>query len=308
MSDSNLTVLYDAPGPRAKRNATIGSVVVALALLAVLYVVYARLDEKGQFASELWAPLFSPSDEAFQDVWKLIWEGLRNTLAGAVVAIALSLALGVLFGVARLMLGPRLKIPIVGIVEILRGLPVIVLMFAAYQVFPAMGIDYGPLPGTDPFWWMVVGLVLYNLAVFSEILRSGVNSLPKGQREAGLVIGLTPLQTMRMIQLPQAFRTMLPAIISQMVVVLKDTSLISFIGQYPELLTQGKFIYLNLDNTLQTLLLIGAIFIAINFTLSRLAVWVDRRMSRRTSGKAVDPVMAVPMSASTSGAVSNPVG
>ncbi len=85
MSDSNLTVLYDAPGPKAKRNATIGSVVVGLALLAVLYVVYARLDEKGQFASELWAPLFSPSDEAFQDVWKLIWEGLRNTLAGAVV-------------------------------------------------------------------------------------------------------------------------------------------------------------------------------------------------------------------------------
>lgn len=164
-------------------------------------------------------------------------------------------------------------------------------MFMAYQLLPALGVDYEPLPGPDPFWYMVVGLTLYNLAVFAEILRSGVNSLPKGQREAGLVIGLTPLQTMRMIQLPQAFRTMLPAIISQMVVVLKDTSLISFIGQYPDLLYQGKVVYQNLDNSLQTLLLIGIIFIAINFTLSRLAVWVEGRVSRRSAGKAIDPTM-----------------
>ncbi len=291
---NNLSVLYDAPGPKARRNAAIGSAVVGLGVLAVLYVVYARLDEKGQWAGELWAPLLDPSDESFQQVWKLLGEGLQNTLTGAVVAITLSLVLGVLFGVARLMLGKWARIPVIGIIEVLRGLPVIVLMFMAYQLLPALGVNYEPLPGSNVFWIMVIGLVLYNLAVFAEILRSGVNSLPKGQREAGLVIGLTPLQTMRMIQLPQAFRTMLPAIISQMVVVLKDTSLIGFIGSFPELLNQGKFVYLNLDNTLQTLLLIGAIYIAINFALSQFAVWVDKRMSRRTAGKTVDPLVANP--------------
>ncbi|GAB3252510.1 amino acid ABC transporter permease [Kineosporia babensis] len=289
---SDLSVLYDAPGPKAKRNATIGSVVVGLALLAVLYVVYARLDEKGQWSWDLWGPLLDPSNEVFELVWQNLGTGLRNTLTGALVAITLSLLLGVVFGVARVMLGRWARIPVVGLIEILRGLPVIVMMFMAYQLLPALGVNYEPLPGPDAFWYMVVGLTLYNLAVFAEILRSGVNSLPKGQREAGLVIGLTPLQTMVMIQLPQAFRTMLPAIISQMVVVLKDTSLIMFLGQYPELLYQAKIIYQDLGNTLQTLVVVGIIFIAINFALSQLAVWVEKRMSRRSAGKSIDPIMA----------------
>lgn len=121
MSASDLSVLYDAPGPKAKRNAAIGSVVVGLAVLAVLYVIYARLDEKGQWAGELWSPLLDPSNEDFEAVWKLLGTGLRNTLTGAVVAIAFSLTLGVVFGVARLMLGRWARIPIIGIIEILRG-------------------------------------------------------------------------------------------------------------------------------------------------------------------------------------------
>ncbi len=295
---SNLSVLYDAPGPKARRRAVIGSVIVGLLLLGVLYLVYARLDDKGQFASERWAPLIDPSDENFKAVWELIRDGLKNTLTGAVVAIALSLAIGVVVGVARVMLGRRSRIPLVAVIEVLRGLPVVVLMYMAYQLLPDLGVNYEPLPGSDAFWWMVTGLVAYNSVIFAEILRAGVNSLPRGQREAGLVIGLTPLQTMRMIELPQAFRTMLPAIISQMVVVLKDTSLIAFIGQYPELLKSGQTIYQNLDNPLQTLFFIGLIFIAVNFTLSRLAMLVERRVARRSAGRSADrELRAVPVTA-----------
>ncbi len=295
---SNLSVLYDAPGPKARRRAVIGSVIVGLLLLGVLYLVYARLDDKGQFASERWAPLIDPSDENFKAVWELIRDGLKNTLAGAVVAIALSLAIGVVVGVARVMLGRRSRIPLVAVIEVLRGLPVVVLMYMAYQLLPDVGVNYEPLPGSDAFWWMVTGLVAYNSVIFAEILRAGVNSLPRGQREAGLVIGLTPLQTMRMIELPQAFRTMLPAIISQMVVVLKDTSLIAFIGQYPELLKSGQTIYQNLDNPLQTLFFIGLIFIAVNFTLSRLAMLVERRVARRSAGRSAErELRAVPVTA-----------
>lgn len=281
MSTTNLSVLYDAPGPRARRRELIGSVVVGLAVLAVLFVIGRRLADKGQLDGELWSPLFSPADENFQDVWRLLGTGLRNTLTAAVVAIALSVLLGVALGVGRVMSGRYGRIPLVTTIEVLRGLPVVVLIYMAYQLLPDIGIDYGPLPGPDALWYLVVGLVAYNLAVFAEIVRAGINSLPKGQREAGLVIGLTPLQTMLMIQLPQAFRTMLPAVISQMVVVLKDTSLISFIGQYEELLHNGKVVYQNLNNPLQTLLLIGAVFIAVNFALSQLAVYAERRLSRR---------------------------
>nr|WP_269811250.1 amino acid ABC transporter permease [Kineosporia rhizophila] len=230
----------------------------------------------------------------------MIWDGLKNTLAGAGVAIVLSLVIGIVFGVSRIMLGRRSRLPVVTVIEILRGLPVIVLMYMAYQLLPDLGVNYEPLPGSDAFWWMVTGLVAYNSVIFAEILRAGVNSLPKGQREAGLVIGLTPLQTMQMIQLPQAFRTMLPAIISQMVVVLKDTSLIAFIGQYPELLKQGQFIYLNLNNPLQTLLIVGGIFVLINFALSQLAVYVERRMSRRSAGRGINAVHIDPGSAGNS--------
>ena len=282
------SVLYDTPGPRARRRALITSAVIGLVLLGVLYLVYARLENQGQFTSGRWAPLIDPSDENFAAVWELVRDGLRNTLAGAAVAIALSLAIGVIVGVARIMLGRRTRIPLVAVIEVLRGLPVVVLMYMAYQLLPDLGVNYAPLPGSDAFWWMVTGLVAYNSVIFAEILRAGVASLPAGQREAGLVIGLTPLQTMRMIQLPQAFRTMLPAIISQMVVVLKDTSLIAFIGQYPELLKNGQTIYLNLDNPLQTLLFVGLIFIAVNFTLSRLAVLVESRVSRRSAGRGID--------------------
>ena len=162
MSASNLSVLYDAPGPRAKRNALIGSGIVGRFLLAVLYVVYARLEEQGQFESDRWAPLVDASNDDFKAVWELIWIGLKNTLAGAAVAITLSLVIGVLFGVARLMLGRRSRVPLVAIIEILRGLPVIVLMSMAYQLLPDLGVNYEPLPGSDAFWIMVVGLVAYN--------------------------------------------------------------------------------------------------------------------------------------------------
>lgn len=144
---SNLSVLYDAPGPKARRRAVIGSVIVGLLLLGVLYLVYARLDDKGQFASERWAPLIDPSDENFKAVWELIRDGLKNTLAGAVVAIALSLAIGVVVGVARVMLGRRSRIPLVAVIEVLRGLPVVVLMYMAYQLLPDVGVNYEPLPG-----------------------------------------------------------------------------------------------------------------------------------------------------------------
>jgi glutamate transport system permease protein len=126
----------------------------------------------------------------------------------------------------------------------------------------------------------VIGLTAYNMVIIAEILRAGVLSLPSGQREAALAIGLTPGSTMRLILLPQAVRTMLPALISQIVVVLKDTSLAAVLGIYIELLRQGNLIALNLDNPIQMLSVIAVIFILLNYLLSRLARWLERRLSR----------------------------
>jgi glutamate transport system permease protein len=274
-------VLYDAPGPRAKRRSLIGTVIASLILLGLLGLVVKRLADQGQFDVELWAPLLDPNDESFSAVWRLIRSGLTATLVAAALAIAFSLVLGTLIGTARMMLGRVLRIPLVGFVELFRGLPVVITIFFVWQVLPELGVDVSPLPGSNGLWFLVIGLTLYNSVIIAEILRAGVASLPSGQGEAARAIGMTEGQTMRMVLLPQAFRTMLPALISQLVVVLKDTSLAAVLGLYTELLRRGNLIALNLDNPIQTLFVVGLIFILINFGLSKLAVWTERRLSQR---------------------------
>lgn len=278
-------VLYDQPGPRARRRSLIGTVIASAVFLALAFVVVRRLNERGQFDMELWGPFIDPSNEVFSQVWELLGEGLLKTMVAAVLAITFSLVLGTLLGVARMMLGRWQRMPLVGLIELLRGLPVIVTIFYVYVVIRAFEVDITALPGEDGLWFLVIGLTLYNSVIIAEILRAGVASLPAGQREAALAVGMSNWQAMRTVLLPQAFRTMLPALISQLVVILKDTSLVAVLGLYTELLRQGNLIALNLDNPIQSLFVVGVIFITINYGLSRLAVWTERRLSRSTGGR-----------------------
>ncbi len=273
-------VLYDEPGPRARRRALIGTVIASAALLALIGVAVKRLADRGQFDAELWSPLLNPGDDNFAAVWRLIGQGLTATVTAAALAIVLSLVLGTALGTARMLLGKWQRVPLVGLVELLRGLPVIVTIFYVYILVRSLDIDISWLPGSDGLWFLVIGLTLYNMVIIAEILRAGVAALPRGQAEAALAVGMTPRQAMATVQLPQAFRTMLPALISQLVVILKDTSLAAVLALYTELLRRGNLISLNLDNPIQTLFVIGAIFIAINYALSLLATWTERRLSR----------------------------
>jgi len=273
-------VLYDAQGPRARRRTLIGTVVAVLLLLGLAFVVYRRLDERGQFSMEKWGPLIDPGNEVFESVWRLIGEGILNTLRAAAVAMVLSIVLGTLIAVARLSLGRAGRIPLIGLVELFRGVPVVVLVYIGVRVLPDVGLDMREWPGGQVFWGLIIGLTVYNMVIFAEIVRAGVASLPRGQREAALATGLTNWQTMRIVLLPQAFRTMLPAIISQLIVVLKDTSLVTFIANYDELLSQGESIQRNLGNPIQTFFVVALIYIAVNYALGRLAQYVERRQGR----------------------------
>ncbi len=276
---SSEVVLYDVPGPRAKRRQAILAIIAGIAALAVVALVLYRLNEQSQFDGNLWGPLINPRDEDFAAVWGLIADGFLNTMKAAALAIVFSLALGTVIGVSRLMLGKWGRIPLVGFIELFRGLPVVVSIFFASRVLPDLGVDLSGWPGGEGLWFVVIGLTAYNSVILAEILRSGVNALPKGQSEAAMAIGLSNLATMRLILLPQAVRIMLPALISQLVVILKDTSLAAVLGVYPELLNAAKIIYLNLGNPIQALFVVGTIFVAINFGLSKLAGWVEYRMS-----------------------------
>jgi glutamate transport system permease protein len=267
------SILFDAPGPRARRRVLIGSVVAGVALAGFALLVVQRLADNGQFEGDKWGPLLNPSDENFGPLWRSLWGGLRATLAAAGWAVVFSLVLGTVMAVTRITAHPWYRWLVVSVIELLRGVPVVMAIFFASRVLPEVGVNLSLR------WYLVIGLTAYNSVVIGEIIRAGVAALPRGQTEAAYAIGLTRWGALRLILLPQAFRIMLPALISQLVVILKDTSLGAFIS-YEELLRRGNFAVQNLGNPLQLYLLIGAIFIAVNYTLGRLAVVVERRVSR----------------------------
>ncbi len=270
----NRSVLYDAPGPRGRRRILVASVAAALILVGLAALAVRRLATNGQFAGEKWSPLFDPNDVNFPDLWRLLGGGLLHTLTAAVLAMSLSLVLGVLIAMTRISASRWYRWAVVGVVEILRGVPVVIAIFFAYQVLPTYGFRL-PL-----LWYIVIGLTAYNSVVISEIIRAGILAVPRGQSDAAAALGLTRGQTQRFILLPQAFRSMLPALISQLVVILKDTSIGAFIS-YEELLRRGLIIIQTLRNPIQTYLAIAAIFVLVNYLVGRLAIYVEARLSAR---------------------------
>jgi glutamate transport system permease protein len=296
-STPQASVLYDAPGPRARRLTLIMSVVVGVLIIAGAWLfVIEPLRSKGQFTEKMWGPLIDPSNPSFTLLWQRLGQGATATLTAAVLSITSSLFFGTVLAVLRVQLKELARRRYVGLptpaaltlraltrllstitrvcVEIFRGLPVVITIFFVGRGLPEFGVDFSPL------WYLVIGLTIYNMVVIAEILRSGMEGLPRGQREAAASIGLSPMQTTRLVLLPQAFRIMLPALISQLVVVLKDTSL-AFIISYEELLNVARQATQLLHNPIQLYFVVGVFFILVNYALSKLAGYVQRRLSRR---------------------------
>jgi glutamate transport system permease protein len=264
-------VLFDVPGPRARRRHVIGTVVAGLALAALTGWVLWVLWDKEQITPEQWEPFLEPN------IVELLYEGLIDTLTAAAVAIALAVAFGALFASGRLSDHAVLRWPSIVVIEFFRAVPLLLLIFFLFLGFG------GPL-GT--FWALVLGLMLYNGSVLAEIFRAGILSVPRGQSEAGYAIGMRKSQVMRQILAPQAVRSMLPAIISQCVVALKDTALGFIIGA-PGIVRDAERIYIapQYNNPLAVGIVLAAIFIIINYSLSRLATYLESRMRRE--GRAV---------------------
>jgi glutamate transport system permease protein len=283
------TVLFDLPGPRARRRHRIGAALVIAVAAVFAYVAVRRLADRGQFDGELWSPLFNPGHDDFVDVWNFLWLGLRSTLFAAGLAIVGALIIGTLVGSTRMLLstsraGRLARIPLIAVMELLRGLPVVITILLSFSFFRLIDFRLDFLPGDELMWYVAVGLILYNSVIIAEILRAGVASLPRGQAEAARAIGLNETRTMRLVLLPQAFRVMLPALISQLVVILKDTSLGVLIG-YHELLWRSNRLSQLYGNPLQALATAAVIYILINYTLSRVAVWTESRLSHAAGGR-----------------------
>jgi glutamate transport system permease protein len=267
-------VLFDAPGPRARRRHAILSVIGALLLMAILYVVVRKMADANQLQGSMWKPFVTD-----RSVWRdYLLKGLWGTIKAAVISIVLAGAFGLIFGMGRLSSIAPVRWVCGVVVEFFRAVPVLLMMiFAYFSVYSRSDIFSSD---TAPLAAVVTGLTLYNGSVIAELVRSGVHSLPRGQSEAGLSIGLTPTQVLRSIQLPQALTAMLPALIGQFVTILKDSAL-GYQVTYPELLNWSKTLGSAFANTVPAYIVAAVLFILINYSLSRLATYIERRLSRR---------------------------
>jgi glutamate transport system permease protein len=278
---SSLSILYDVPGPRARVRNAVLSVVGVVLLAGLAWLVYAKFNASQQWSAEKWKPFLKAS------TWTtFLLQGLRHTLTAAAIAMVLALAFGVIFALGRLSDHWWVRVPAGFVVEFFRGIPLLLLIF-----FASYGAPYVVPFDVPALWALVFGLTLYNGSVLAEAFRAGVLALPKGQTEAGYALGLRKGQLMRLILLPQAARAMLPVIVSQLVVLLKDTAL-GYIIAYPELLAQTNVIDANYHNVLQSAIVVGAIFIVINLLLGQFAAFLERRFApgraTRVAGQVVE--------------------
>lgn len=273
-------VLYDVPGPRARlRNRTFGGLGTLVLLAVVGFVVY-RLAVTGQFDGAKWEFL------EYKAIQLLLVDALLNTLRAFAVAAVLALLFGAVFAAGRLSDHTWISRPATVVVEFFRAVPLLVLIFILYfGASKSLGIQI------STFWAVVLGLMLYNGSVLAEVFRAGVNALPRGQSEAAYGLGMRKTQVMTNVLLPQALRAMLPTIVSQLVVVLKDTAL-GYLITYPELLFQARFLggqgQLG-SPILQVAIVIAVIYIAMCLLLSALANFLERRSRRSRKSGPTDP-------------------
>ncbi|MCX4856430.1 amino acid ABC transporter permease [Streptomyces canus] len=266
------SVLYDTPGPRAKRRNILLSVVFTILLALVLWWVWQKMDDKNQLEWSLWEP-FTTSE-----AWTTyLLPGLGDTLKAAAISMLIALPLGAVFGIARMSDHAWVRGAAGTVVEFFRAIPVLLLMLFANE-FYVRSTDISS--EQRPLYAVVTGLVLYNASVLAEIVRAGILSLPKGQTEAAYAVGLRKGQTMTSVLLPQAVTAMLPAIVSQLVVIVKDTALGGVMLGFTELLNSRSTLAANYANVIPSFIVVGIIYIVLNFLLTSFASWLEQRLRR----------------------------
>lgn len=259
-------MLFDPPGPIARRRIFVCSIVAALVIAAGLAWVIVSLSGKGQFDGSKWRPLIEE-----HELIPFLAGGLGFTVLATALALVLSLVLGVVLAVSSLSRYRWLRVASITVVECFRGLPVLLLMLFFFLAFPVLfGVDLPAL------WTVVVALTLSHGAVICEIVRAGIAALPSGQAEAAYSIGMSRMQGLRFVVLPQALRIMLPVLVSDLVILLKDTSL-GFIIAYDELATRGEAVALMFNNPLQTFGMIAVIYIILNSVISGMGNYLSNR-------------------------------
>jgi glutamate transport system permease protein len=261
------TVLYDAAGPKARARFRLYSMLSLVLVLGVLALFLWQMYDTGQLTYAKWEYFVTPGY-----LEAIFFDGVVNTVRAAAIAILAALALGLVFGVGKLSHRAVIRWPAWLWVEFFRAVPLLLLIIYIY-------FAYGTGDGIGPFWSLVIGLALYNGAVLAEIIRAGIEALPRGQSEAAQAIGMSRGQITRIILLPQAIKIMLPAMISQFVVCLKDTSLGYAIGAIGITYVLDQIGGDTGRPLVQAAFVMAALYIALNQIVTWIAEWAQRRFA-----------------------------
>jgi glutamate transport system permease protein len=275
-------LLFDEPGPRGRRRIRIATAVTIVIVVAAAAAAVYQFADHGQLNPALWQPYTT------WPMWRYLLNGLWATLRAAAATAVLGGAFGLLLAFGRLSARRLVRWLAGAYVEIFRTVPALLLIYVTLFALPKYGVNF-PL-----FWKLVVPLVVSNAAAFAEIFRAGINALDRGQAEAGLAIGLRPWQVMRLVVLPQALIRLAPSLVSQLVGLLKDTSL-GFVVSYTELLYSGQVLASYTHLLIQTFLAVSVLYLAVNGSLSKLARVLQARNGRLAARRRPDaPSAAAP--------------
>ncbi len=256
--------LYEPPGPKTRKKMLVGTVVTLAAVLALAAWILYRFWVTGQLSARYWE-LFS-----WRTTWIYLGRGLLGTFEVALTSAAIAIVLGLALMLGRTGRFAWLRVVCAAITNFFRGVPSLLFIYFFFFTMPSVGISM------PPFWMMVLPISFAASGVLAEVFRAGMNAVPKGQAEAGLSIGLSPWKVKTKIVMPQAIRFVIPSLISQLVVVVKDTAL-AYVVSYPDLMQNAQVLRTNYDAMVSTFLVVGLIYIVINYLINKASVYVSRR-------------------------------
>ena len=268
MSAANVTIrdaLYEAPGPKTKKRIVIFTAVSLVALAALIFLIIRQFYITGQLNEKYWS-LFTRFT-----TWKFLAEGLVGTLQVALVSSVVAFVIAFLLMVGRINRNKIVSWISTALIELSRGIPTLLFIYFFFLVAPQLGLKL------LTFWKISLPVALSAAGVVAEVLRSGVNAVPKGQTEAAVALGMRSVTVFTKIVFPQAFRYVIPSLISELVIVLKDTTF-AYVVSYADLMQNARVLISNYDALLSVYLVVALIYILINYLLNQASVAVAKRL------------------------------
>ncbi len=256
MSRSLEDTLFGAPSPRAQAVQRAASVLAATVLLLLVAAIVLQFHTAGQLDARFWEFFAWPT------TWSFLGKGLLGTMASAVIAAVIALALGLVLMVGRLARLQPVHGASVAAIEFLRGTPTLLLIYVCFLVLPQAGIKL------STYWMLTLPVSLSAAAVVAEVYRAGVLAVPRGQAAAARSLGLTETQVFFSVVFPQALRYIVPALVAQLVIVVKDTTF-GYVVTYGELMQNAKVLIANYHALVPVYLVVAVIYCLVNYAISK---------------------------------------